>query len=218
MSILLPVSDVAIRVCSMTSISEIHIGAGGVPIYQLKITLKWSKPPIWRRVLVRGNMKLDRLHTVIQYAMGWTNSHLHQFTTGSGFSRTCYGTPDEESYGFGSTRLNEKRYTVADIAPAAKSKFIYEYDFGDSWEHIVLVEKILPPDSELTHPVCLGGAIACPPEDCGGINGYYDMLDILANPKHPEHKCMKEWVGGEISEEETFSVEDVNSLLEELKA
>jgi len=85
-----------------------------------------------------------------------------------------YGVPDREKDDFGTETLNEKRYTVADLAPVAKRKFIYEYDFGDSWEHEVLVEQVLPPDADFKHPVCLAGANASPPEDCGGIPGYYD--------------------------------------------
>lgn len=113
---------------------------GGVPRYQLKITLKWSRPAIWRRVVVRADMRLDRLHDVIQIVMGWTNSHLHQFILG----RSFYGEPDPEFADLGTQTLNEKRYTVADLAPAAKTKFIYEYDFGDGWQHEVKVEKVLP--------------------------------------------------------------------------
>ena len=188
-----------------------------MPLYQLKITLKWSKPPIWRRVVVRADMTLDRLHHVIQIAMGWTNSHLHQFIAGRGFAVTYYGTPDPESAGMGSQTLNEKRYTVAQLAPAPKRKFIYEYDFGDGWQHEVVAEKILPSDPAFKHLICLGGANACPPEDCGGIGGYYNLLEILADPKHPEHTDMKEWVGGELNVAE-FSSEGVNAVLKRLKA
>jgi hypothetical protein len=114
-------------------ISEVQ-PSGGVPLYQLKVTLKGSKPPIWRRVVVRADMSLDRLHNVIQIVMGWTDSHLHHFIAGSGFARTFYGRPDPEFADMGNEMLNEKRYTVADLAPAAKRKFIYEYDFGDGWQ------------------------------------------------------------------------------------
>ncbi|HWW01355.1 MAG TPA: plasmid pRiA4b ORF-3 family protein [Candidatus Acidoferrum sp.] len=200
----------------MNFISEIESG-GGVSVYQLKITLKRSKPSIWRRVVVRADMMLDRLHNVIQIAMGWTNSHLHQFVRGSGFKLTFFGKPDPEFSGFGSETLNEKRYTVADLAPAAKRKFTYEYDFGDSWEHEVVVEKILPPDPGLKHPACLAGANASPPEDCGGIGGYYDLLAILAEPKHPEHEETKVWIGGEFDPAE-FDLNGVNAVLRRLKA
>jgi pRiA4b ORF-3-like protein len=197
-------------------ISEVQVG-GGVPLYQLKITLKGSKPPIWRRVVVRADMTLDRLHHVIQIAMGWTNSHLHQFIAGSGLARAFYGRPDPEFAEMGSETLNEKRFTVADLAPAAKRRFTYEYDFGDGWQHDILAEKILSPNPGFKHPACLAGANACPPEDCGGIGGYYNLLKILADPKHPEHSDMTDWIGGELNTEE-FSVEGVNAVFKRLKA
>jgi hypothetical protein len=186
---------------------------GGTPLYRLKITLHDCKPPIWRRIVVRADMKLDRLHRVIQTAMGWSDCHLHQFVVG----RVFYGVPDREGDDFGTETLNEKRYTVADLAPVAKRKFIYEYDFGDSWEHEVLVEQILPPDADFKHPVCLAGANASPPEDCGGIPGYYDLLAALADPKHEQHEEMKEWVGG-AWDATRFSLEDANAGLKRIKA
>ena len=185
----------------------------GTSLFQLKITLRYSKPPIWRRVLVRADMPLDRLHHVIQIVMGWTNSHLHQFVLG----RTYYGVPDPESDSFGPETLNEKRHTVADLAPAPRKKFIYEYDFGDSWQHEVLVEKVLAPDATLKHPVCLAGANACPPEDCGGIPGYYDLLEAMADPQHERHEEMKEWLGGDW-EASSFDVEETNLDLKRIKA
>ena len=196
----------------MNLISEIETG-GGVPLNQLKITLKWSQPAIWRRVVVRADLKLDRLHDVIQVVMPWTNSHMHQFIVG----RTYYGKPDPEFADMGSETLNEKRYAVADLAPAAKKKFIYEYDFGDGWQHVVVVEKVLPPDAGFKHPLCLAGANACPPEDCGGIPGYYNLLETLADPKHPEHGDLKDWIGGEW-DAARFDLEDTNKTLKRLKA
>src|SRR6266545_1835108 len=142
---------------------------GGAPLYQLKITLKWSKPPIWRRLVAPSDMTLDRLHSVIQIAMGWTDIEM----------------------------LDETRHSLADLAPAAKSKFIYEYDFGDSWEHEVVVEKVLAPDRGFKHAACLAGANNCPPEDCGGIGGYYDLLEAVSDPKHPDHSDLKEWLDGD---------------------
>lgn len=196
----------------MDYISELQVG-GGVCLYQLKITLKWSKPPIWRRVVVRADMRLDRLHGVIQTVMGWTNSHLHQFILG----HTYYGKPDLEFADMGSETLNEKKFTVADLAPAAKKKFIYEYDFGDGWEHNIVVEKTLPADPAFKHPLCLGGANACPPEDCGGMGGYYDLLEALAIPTHPQHEEMMEWLGSGFDPAE-FDLNGRNALLHRLKA
>jgi Plasmid pRiA4b ORF-3-like protein len=197
----------------MNYIAEIEPG-GGAPLYQLKITLKWSKPAIWRRVVVRADMKLDRLHNVIQIVMPWTNSHMHQFIGGKAY----YGRPDPEFAGMGmSETLNEKRYTLADLAPAAKKKFIYEYDFGDGWEHEIVVEKVLPRDAGFKHPICLAGANACPPDDCGGIPGYYNLLETLANPKHPDHEHLKEWIGGEW-DAARFDLAATNDDLKRLKA
>ena len=196
----------------MVGLTENETG-GGVTLYQLKITLKWSQPPIWRRVVVRPDMTLDRLHQVIQTVMGWTNSHMHQFIVG----RTFYGKPDPEFADMGSETLNEKRYKVADLAPAAKQKFIYEYDFGDGWQHEVVVEKVLPSDPACKHPSCLAGANACPPDDCGGIPGYYEMLETLANPKHPDHGEMKEWIGGKW-DAARFDLGAANAMLKRLKA
>ena len=186
---------------------------GGTPLYQLKITIRDCKPPIWRRIVVRADMKLDRLHRVIQTAMGWLDCHLHQFQVG----RVCYGIPDPEFDDFGEEMLNEKQYTVADLAPMAKKRFIYEYDFGDNWEHEVVVEKVLPPDAAFKHPICLGGANAHPPEDCGGSPGYADFVDAMADPKHEDHERMKEWIGGSW-DASRFNLEATNAGLKRIKA
>ena len=185
-------------------------------LYQLKITLKGSKPPIWRRVVVPGDMRLNRLHHVIQIAMGWTDSHLHQFVVGTRSACTYFGVPDPEFHDIGSETLSERRYAVADLAPIPKKKFIYEYDFGDDWEHEVIAEKILPRDPAFKCPVCLAGANACPPEDCGGIYGYCDLLKILADPKHPNYEDMTEWIGEEF-DSTRFDLNEINAELKRLK-
>jgi hypothetical protein len=192
--------------------------AGGVPRYQLKITLKYSRPAIWRRIVVPANFKLDRLHDVIQRVMPWTNSHMHHFMVGAPYGRDCtfYGRPNPEFADMGSEELNEKSYTIANIAPDAKKKFIYEYDFGDGWEHQIVVEKVLPPDAGFKHVICLAGANACPPDDCGGIPGYYQMLEIIADPKHPDHEHMKEWLGGEW-DLARFDLDEANATLKRFK-
>jgi hypothetical protein len=136
------------------------------PRYELKITLRGSKPSIWRRVQVHGSIKLNRLHKVFQDLMGWTDSHLHQFVD----PPMVYSVPSGEDYP-GVERLDERRFRLADLAPHEKASFLYEYDFGDGWEHDVVIEKILPADPETKRAVCLAGENACPPEDCGGIGG-----------------------------------------------
>jgi hypothetical protein len=183
------------------------------PLYQLKITLKGSNPPVWRRVVVRSDLPLDLLHGVIQRVMGWTDSHLHQFVAGN----TYYGTSNPDMMGFGRQKLSEKHYTVAELAPVVKRSFVYEYDFGDDWQHKIVLEKMLPPDPEFHHPVCLAGANACPPEDCGGIPGYYNLLEILADPRDPEHGRMKERLGYDF-DPSRFDLEFANGVLRRLRA
>ncbi|MBI4769314.1 MAG: plasmid pRiA4b ORF-3 family protein [Chloroflexi bacterium] len=182
------------------------------PVYQLKITLLDLRPPVWRRVLVPGEFTLGDLHSVIQLAMGWTDSHLHRFDVGgTGYSLPYPGTDWEES---GDEDSSDVR--LDQVAPGENAKFMYEYDFGDSWEHEVLVEKISPPDPTMKHPVCLTGKRACPPEDVGGVWGYAEFLQAIRNPKHPEHDSMLEWVGGEF-DPAAFDLEETNRALRSIK-
>lgn len=183
---------------------------GGVPRYQLKITLAGSKPPIWRRVAVPASIRLHRLHDVIQFAMGWFDCHLHEYRVG----HDVYGMPDPD-FGF-EGRLDELRFTLQDIAPQAGRRFVYQYDFGDSWDHKIVVEKVLPPDPAAKYPICLAGKNACPPEDCGGIYGYYEFLDAIKNPKHEEHESMKQWIGQEWNPE-ALNLDTINARLRTLK-
>jgi hypothetical protein len=173
-----------------------------VSVYQFKVTLRDSKPPIWRRIQVRGDTTLYKLHQALQVVMGWRDCHLHQFI----IHGTCYGTPDPE---FDFEVKNEKRVKLNRVLSGAKEKFVYEYDFGDSWEHVILLEKTLPLDQEVTYPVCLAGKCACPPEDCGGVWGYYDFLKVIQDPKHAEHAEMLEWVGGTF-DPKAFDIDEVN--------
>jgi hypothetical protein len=194
----------------MKDTSEFDI-RGGTAIYQLKITLKRFKPAIWRRVLVSADLPLNRLHTVIQRVMGWTDSHLHRFV----IDGRSFAIPAPE-IDFGGDDLNEKRHVLAEVAPEAKKKFLYLYDFGDGWEHEILVEKILGPDPAFKRPVCLAGAMACPPEDCGGVWGYHNLLQALADPKHDGHADLSEWIGGKWDPEE-FDLQQTNAALGKLK-
>lgn len=180
-------------------------------VYQLKITLRGSKPPIWRRVQVPGSMALDALHMVIQIAMGWDESHLHQFFVGN----ATYAPPDPGFVDPFFSAEDEARARLHKIAPEEGAKFTYEYDFGDSWEHTILVEKILDPDPDTRYPRCVAGRMACPPEDCGGIWGYYQLLDTLADPKAPDHAEIVEWIGGDF-DPTAFSLDEVNAEFEML--
>jgi hypothetical protein len=172
---------------------------GTAEIYQLKITLIGMEPTIWRRIQVE-DCTLNMLHYYIQEAMGWTNSHLHQFRIG----KTLYADPNlmEESF----DELDCKDTTVtslSDILPRDRKRFrfIYEYDFGDSWEHEILFEGHLPAEPGVRYPRCVEGERACPPEDVGGVWGYAEFLEAIADPKHDQHDELREWVGGRFNPE-----------------
>jgi hypothetical protein len=182
-----------------------------VPIYQIKITLEDSKPPIWRRLLVRSDTSLGKLHLIIQAAMGWWDEHLHQFIVG----RTYYGIPDPD-YLDDMEMRDESRVKLSQIVSGEGFKFRYEYDFGDDWLHQVLVEKILPPEPGQTYPVCIKGRRACPPEDVGGIWSYADFLEAIHDPEHPEHEEYVEWIGDEF-DPEAFDLAAVNEALKALR-
>lgn len=178
-------------------------------VYQIKVTLRGSKPPIWRRFQVASDTSLVQLHRILQCVMGWEGYHMHQFIVGG----VMYGNADMmEDF----DTVDEKTVTLDKIVRREKFKFIYEYDFGDGWEHELLVEKILPVEGGKTYPVCLTGKRACPPEDCGGIWGYSDFLEAVQDPDHPEHDEMLDWAGGEF-DPTAFDLREVNAELKELK-
>lgn len=178
-------------------------------IYQLKITLKDVRPPIWRRVQITSERTLGKLHQVIQEAMGWTNSHLHTFS----IAGVEYGQPmPEDDFDV----KNEQKVKLSQVITGEKFKFLYTYDMGDSWEHEILVEKVLPADAQVRYPVCLTGKRACPPEDCGGTWGYAEFLEAIRSPDHPDHEAMMEWIEGEF-DSELFDLDAVNRLLRQIR-
>ncbi len=177
-------------------------------LYQLKVTLTGSKPPIWRRLIVEDSIRLDGLHSVLQIAMGWSNYHLHQYRVGN----TYIGIPDRE---WDMDIKDERKVHLKDILSNPKDGLVYEYDFGDGWEHKIVLEKVLPLDFSES-PLVVKGKKACPPEDCGGIWGYYDFLEAIQDPKHKEHESMLEWVGGEF-DPDAFDMELINDKLKRLK-
>jgi hypothetical protein len=188
--------------------------AQGVHIYQIKVTLNHTKPPIWRRFQVRGDVSFYKLHRILQVVMGWTDSHLHQFVLGK---KTFIGVPDQE-FPSDFNIINERKVTLQEIVTEAKTKLIYEYDFGDGWEHELAFEKILPADAAQRYPVCLAGALACPIEDCGGPWGYYEKLEILKNPdpNNPDHQDIIEWMPPGF-DPTAFDMEAVNKELRRLR-
>jgi hypothetical protein len=178
-------------------------------IFQIKVTLRGTKPPIWRRLEVPSELPLLGLHHILQAAMGWYDCHLHQFEAGG----VLYGPPDPE---FGLERRSERTTRLRDILRRPKDRMDYEYDFGDGWDHEVVLEKILGVEEGRRYPVCTGGRRATPPEDCGGIGGFYHLLEILGDSSHPEHAETKEWLGREF-DAAAFDMEGVNEALHSLR-
>jgi len=181
-------------------------------VYQLKVTLDGIRPPIWRRVQVRGDITLFKLHKILQVVMGWDDYHLHQFV----IKGESYSVISREADMLGDDFTDEKKVKLSKVIPEEKFKFTYEYDFGDGWGHTILVEKIFRPEEELKAPVCLKGKRSAPPEDCGGEGGYYHLLEALSDTNHPEHADMLEWLEHEY-DPEYFDAEIVSELLKRIR-
>ncbi len=173
-------------------------------VYQFKITLEEITPAIWRRVQVESDITLRQLSFIIQTAMGWAGGHLHLFYIGA----AQYSAPHEDSEGV----KDDSKTALAKLPAKALKKFSYEYDMGDGWRHVIELEATLPAEPGKTYPLCLAGARACPPEDCGGIPGYEDFLAAIKDKKHPEHKEKLDWIGGDF-DPELFDLEETNSGL-----
>src|SRR5205807_7847398 len=174
-------------------------------IYQFKVALIGITPPIWRRVQVTGNYTLAQLHRVLQVVMGWENYHLYMFRMGS----KKYGPPDPDGVD-DLGMVDAKRIRLAAVMPRVGTTFTYVYDYGDDWEHELLLEATLMPKPAVTYPRCLADERRCPPEDAGGIGGYADYLEAMFDPNHAEHEERMMWRGPFDAEE--FSVEKVNPI------
>jgi len=211
-------------------------------VYVLRITLRYTRPPIWRRVAVRSDITLGVLHEVVQIAMGWTDCHLHHFIlrddslkpTDAEIRRAwaagqwnhmldtrmrgerCF-TPTHSPFGdpLDMGGEDENAVTLEEVCPRAKSKLTYEYDFGDGWEHIIEVQKIEAPQDGVKYPVCLAGKRAAPPEDCGGVPGYYELLEMYANPKRGVYDHRLEWLGDDF-DPDACDIEEINAQFAEL--
>jgi hypothetical protein len=193
--------DVIMRVACYKS----RMAKAAATIYQLKVTINDIKPAIWRRLQVKSDIKLGKLHLVLQNALGWTNSHLHQFE----IAGERYGMKDDDDDD--DDLLDENRYKLSQVAEE-KQRFIYEYDFGDSWHHTIVVEKVLPVSPVVRYPICTAGARNCPPEDCGGTWGYEEFLAAIADKKHERHEELLDWIGGPFDPEH-FDVDETNRLI-----
>ena len=177
-----------------------------VRAYQLKITLEDVKPEIWRRVVVPGNLNFERLHGVIQDAMGWEWDHLHEFEVGD---LRIGPEPHDGMFG-GSPVADERQYSLERLFDA-KGRFRYVYDFGDNWRHDIRVEMVTEAEGTFA-PRCIAGARACPPEDCGGVGGYLRLVRVLANRRHREHAETREWVGDDWTPQ-AFDVDAADRLV-----
>ena len=171
-------------------------------IYQFKISLKGISPQIWRRIQVPENYTFWDLHVAIQDSMGWWDSHLHSFKVKNP------STGEKEEIGIPSDDIFDEIPTlpgwkekIAKWFTEKNKKAEYIYDFGDGWRHEIKSEKILPREEKIKYPRCTAGKRACPPEDCGGVGGYYNLLEIISNPTHEEYEEMMEWLGGEYDPE-----------------
>lgn len=196
--------------CAMSTKSPARRGAPPC-IYQLRIELQHIEPTISRSILVPGTITLAKLDRVIQAAMGWENSHLHEFV----IEEKRYGMPDPEWPE--ADVLNERKYKLGELLGEAVQQFSYSYDFGDGWEHTVAVEKRLAAVEDMnTWPMCLRGENACPPEDVGGPGGYLDFLEAIRNPAHERHADMWTWWGGPF-DDRGFSLNDTNKAIFKLR-
>jgi hypothetical protein len=172
---------------------------------QLKIELPYTDPPVWRTVVVPHDIRLDRLHSVIQQSLAWDDAHMHSFERNG----VIYETPvpaDMDMFGGLSSRPvhDERKVTLDQVLTKTRQKLDYTYDFGDDWLHKITLEKLLPDELALSPKgkpkriaLCVDGANAAPPEDCGGLPGFENLKEALADPKHPDHDDMVEWWGDE---------------------
>lgn len=180
---------------------------------QFKIQLRGiTKPPVWRRVIVPETLTFDGFHRVIQTLFDWDNYHLYQFMGGGDDPYPVVAIPSKDDWE--QPDMDALKTKLSKVFTFEKQTFYYIYDFGDNWQHRILLEKILPGKGAV--PVCLAGKGACPPEDCGGVWGYENLKEILADPTHEEHEDMKEWLGLEKDEKwdaDYFDLEEVNEAL-----
>ncbi|WP_281401034.1 plasmid pRiA4b ORF-3 family protein [sulfur-oxidizing endosymbiont of Gigantopelta aegis] len=179
--------------------------------YQIKVMMTHIKPPIWRRLIVDSRISLAALHDSIQISMGWDDEHMHQFIDrddGIYGEIELSGLSDDHN-------MDESLVLLNEVLKNEKDWMRYEYDFGDGWEHKIILEKILPHQKNQLPVVCIKGKRACPPENCGGPWGYQNLLEQLADTENSEDReDLLEWLGGEISPE-YFDIDDINEILED---
>lgn len=180
-------------------------------VFQFKVTLRGIRPPIWRRIHVPAAYSFWDLHVAIQDAMGWLDSHLHEFrvTPAPGRPSLHIGIPDDDPFLGDVPVLPGWEIPVRRYLTPSHNRAVYIYDFGDNWQHSILLEKVLPVAPGVVNPVCVAGRRRCPPEDVGGPWGYASFLDAIHDPTHEEHESYLTWIGGPFDSEE-FSPESVH--------
>lgn len=162
-------------------------------VLQIKITLCGIEPAIWRRLRVRSDITLEQLHDIVQIAMGWQNMHLHLFS----LRGREYGRSGPK---LGGSIYNEREAVLGELVDEGE-RILYVYDFGDDWNHELEIEAVRQVGPNERLPCCIGGARACPPEDCGGPPGYAHLLEALAEPENPEHAELLNWLGDDFNPE-----------------
>ena len=180
-------------------------------LYQLRIELNEVQPIVWRRLLVPENVTLVKLNSILYQTMGWHGGHLHEYVVG----RMHYGIPDDD-WPAAEPMVDERRVRLNTLVEAGARRFTYLYDFGDNWDHTVKIEDLVMPMPDIARIRCIAGENACPPEDVGGPNAYFDFLAAIKDPAHEEHTSMAQWIGGSF-DPAAFNITDVNERLAAIK-
>lgn len=183
------------------------------PFYEVNahVIIAGIRPEIWRDIQMSNNMTLDHLHCAIQGAFGWKNSHLHQFIISANEVYTGFGEDGQDDL----IKIDSRKITVGSILERnLKRGIAYEYDFGDSWRHIIFFKGGIPLPQPLKMPKCISGERCGPPEDCGGPRGFQEFVEIMSNPRHKEYKSMKQWYGGTFDQDK-FSLPTANKRIME---
>lgn len=177
-------------------------------IYRVHVSLREIEPPIWRLIELSSPTTLKQFHRILQIAMGWDDSHLHEYIADG----RRYATPDPSCDKTGDM-VREAGVRLTSVLPAVGAEISYIYDFGDYWQHNIRLEAILTPEPNVRYPRLVDGRRSCPPEDCGGADGYADLLEVLLDPTHEDYEYFREWVGPRFNAE-IFSVEAANERLQ----
>jgi hypothetical protein len=180
------------------------------PIFFLRISLR-GIDSVWRGITVPATVRLSALHQVLQATMGWHDCHLHEFTARNG---ERFGVPEHDDF---DPPEDEKLHKLEEFLDKPRDKLRYTYDFGDSWEHVIELKLVAEYPKRPTRAEFIDGAGNCPPEDCGGVPGYYEMLKAIHNPTHPEHRQFVDWLPNGTYDPDEFDPERVKLLLRSIR-